>query len=131
MEQEFVNGRRTRRYMKDGQTRALDTLSRVELLVAADLCLKKGLGHEGYRAKVSQIVKDAYAQNGNLYLTIQMRRAIMGFIRPVFDAQLSREVTNTCIQGNTQLLDTSNTNSKPRLGGKTNLLGLGDGLYEA
>lgn len=118
MTQEFVNGRRTKRFMKDGKTRALDTLSRVELLVAADLCIKKGIGHEGYRAKATQIVKDAYAQNGNLYLTVQMRRTIMGFIRPVFDAQLLREVGNTCIQGNTNLLDTRNTNSKPRLGGK-------------
>lgn len=78
------------RILKNGKTFALDTLDRLELIRAADLCLQSGQGDPSYRIKARGIVVDAKAMNNNLYVTLTMRRVLMGFIRPVFEAEASR-----------------------------------------
>lgn len=82
--------KRALRTMKDGQTIALDTMTGLELVNSAELCLKEGKGNQRYREKAQNIVKDAHLENGNLYITLQMRRVLMGFIRPVFEAEWKR-----------------------------------------
>lgn len=83
------------RTMKDGKTIALDTMSGLELLQSADLCLKNGVGNQKYKDKVQGIVSDATAVGGkNFYVTLTMRRVLMGFIRPVFEEEWRRRQSN-------------------------------------
>lgn len=83
------------RTMKDGRTIALDTMSGVELLNATELCLQQGQGDKRYKEKALNIVKDAKLERGNLYITLPMRRVLMGFIRPVFESEWRRRQAST------------------------------------
>lgn len=82
------------RMMKDKKNFALDTLSREELLMAANRCLDTDVGDKRYKNTAQKIVKD-YSTNKNLYVTLKMRRVLMGFIRPVFEEEWLRRGSNT------------------------------------
>lgn len=73
------------RLMRNGKTFALDTLSGVEMLEVSRICIDEGLGNVNYLDKVSGIVRDAESGGRNFYVTLPMRRVMMGFIRPVFE----------------------------------------------
>ena len=86
--------KRALRTMKDGNTIALDTMTGFELLDAAELCLHNGQGDNRYKEKAKNIVRDAKV-NRNLYVTLTMRRVLMGYIRPVFEAEWRRRQAST------------------------------------
>lgn len=79
--------------MKDGAKIALDTMTGIELLQSANLCLKNNQGDCRYKAMVSNIVADA-VNVSNFYVTLKMRRTLMGFIRPVFEVEWARRNRN-------------------------------------
>lgn len=77
------------RMMKDKKNFALDTLSREEMLLAASQCLNENKGDLRYKSIAVKVVND-YKANKNLYITLKMRRVLMGFIRPVFKEEWLR-----------------------------------------
>lgn len=95
--------KRDLRTMKDGQTIALDTMTGIELVNSAELCLQQGTGNKRYREKAQNIVADAKLERGNLYITLSMRRVLMGFIRPVFEAEWKRRQASTLDKPTMQL----------------------------
>lgn len=77
------------RMMKDNSSFVLDTMSREELLIATNQCLNESKGDSRYKETAGKIARD-YKYNSNLYVTLKMRRVLMGFIRPVFKEEWLR-----------------------------------------
>lgn len=79
--------KRKLRYLKDGNI-ALDSMTGENLIEAARVCLLNRVGDAKYKQRAEGIVKDSV--NERLYVTLPMRRALMGFIRPVFEEENNR-----------------------------------------
>lgn len=86
------------RFMRDKRTFALDTMSGVELLNAAELCMKESKGDQRYSTFVRGILQDAKGSR-DFYVTGKMRRVLMGFIRPVFEEEWLKRSGNLLTSG--------------------------------
>lgn len=85
------------RFMSDKETFALDTMDRHQLLQAAEQILQQGGGDVRYVQRARGIVEDAQG-NRNFYVTLPMRRTLMGFIRPVFEAEWAKRNGKTAVE---------------------------------